>query len=50
MASPKSLPETPGLDWLIHEPMRLGIVNALAVNPALTFNELKKRLGRPTGI
>lgn len=49
MASPKSLPETPGLDWLIHEPMRFGIVNALAMNPALTFNELKKRLGTSDG-
>jgi DNA-binding MarR family transcriptional regulator len=49
MASPKSLPETPGLDGLIHEPMRFGIVNALAMNPALTFNELKKRLGTSDG-
>jgi DNA-binding HxlR family transcriptional regulator len=33
---------TPGaLDRLIHERMRLGIVSALAVNDALTFNELK---------
>ncbi len=29
------------LDRLIHERTRLGIVSALAVNPALTFNELK---------
>jgi DNA-binding MarR family transcriptional regulator len=29
--------------------MRLGIVNALAVNPALTFNELKKRLAATDG-
>lgn len=29
------------LDRLIHERTRLGIVSALAVNPSLTFNELK---------
>ena len=29
------------LDRLIHERMRLGIVSALAVNPSLTFSELK---------
>lgn len=29
------------LDRLIHERMRLGIVSALAVNEALTFNDLK---------
>ena len=32
------------LDRLIHERVRLGIVSALAVNDALTFNELKKLL------
>jgi DNA-binding HxlR family transcriptional regulator len=30
------------LDRLIHEPIRLGIVSALAVNDALSFNELKE--------
>ena len=30
-----------GLDRLIHERLRLGIVSALAVNDSLTFNELK---------
>jgi DNA-binding HxlR family transcriptional regulator len=30
-----------GLDRLIHERMRLGIVSALAVNESLTFNDLK---------
>ena len=35
------------LDRIIHERMRLGIVSALAVNDALTFNELK-RLMRTT--
>ena len=29
------------LDRLIHERMRLGIVSALAVNPSLSFTELK---------
>ncbi|SRR5579875_93986 len=32
------------LDRLIHERTRLGIVSALAVNPSLTFNELKPLL------
>ena len=37
------------LDRLIHEHVRLGIVSALAVNRALTFNELKalRQLERP---
>lgn len=39
----------PGLDRLIHERMRLGIVSALAVNPTLTFNELKKLLKTTDG-
>jgi DNA-binding HxlR family transcriptional regulator len=30
------------LDRLIHERMRLAIVSALAVNPSLSFNELKR--------
>jgi len=34
----------PNLDRLIHERVRLGIVSALAVNPSLTFNELKRML------
>jgi DNA-binding HxlR family transcriptional regulator len=37
------------LDRLIHERMRLGIVSALAVNDALTFNELKAMLGATDG-
>lgn len=32
------------LDRMIHERVRLGIVSALAVNDALTFNELKALL------
>jgi DNA-binding HxlR family transcriptional regulator len=39
----------PGLDRLIHERMRLGIVSALAVNAALTFNDLKKLLKTTDG-
>jgi DNA-binding HxlR family transcriptional regulator len=38
-----------GLDRLIHERMRLGIVSALAVNASLTFNELKKLLETTDG-
>ncbi len=37
------------LDRLIHEPIRLGIVSALAVNDALTFNELKDLLKASDG-
>jgi DNA-binding MarR family transcriptional regulator len=42
----KSVPE---LDRLIYEPIRLRIVSALAVNPSLTFNELKKLLDTTDG-
>jgi DNA-binding HxlR family transcriptional regulator len=37
------------LDRLIHERIRLGIVSALAVNDALTFNELKAALETTDG-
>jgi len=37
------------LDRLIHERVRLGIVSALAVNDALTFNELKALLRTSDG-
>lgn len=37
------------LDRLIHERIRLGIVSALAVNDALTFNELKSLLDTTDG-
>ena len=46
LAGGKPLPE---LDRLIHERMRLGIVSALAANPSLTFNELKKLLKTTDG-
>ena len=39
----------PGLDPLIHERMRLGIVSALAVNDKLSFNELKALLSTTDG-
>jgi DNA-binding HxlR family transcriptional regulator len=38
-----------GLDRLIHEPIRLGIVSALAVNETMTFNELKALLRTTDG-
>ena len=37
------------LDRLIHERIRLGIVSALAVNDALSFNDLKALLGTTDG-
>jgi DNA-binding MarR family transcriptional regulator len=39
----------PELDRLIHERIRLGIISALAVNDALTFNELKQLLSTTDG-
>jgi DNA-binding MarR family transcriptional regulator len=41
--------DLPKLDRLIHERMRLGIVSALAVNEALTFNDLKRLLETTDG-
>jgi DNA-binding MarR family transcriptional regulator len=38
-----------GLDRVIHERVRLGILSALAVNDSLTFNELKELLGTTDG-
>jgi DNA-binding MarR family transcriptional regulator len=37
------------LDRLIHERMRLAIVSALAVNPVLSFADLKALLGATDG-
>jgi DNA-binding HxlR family transcriptional regulator len=37
------------LDRLIHERMRLGIVSALAVNDALSFNDLKRLMQTTDG-
>lgn len=44
-----SKPVSVPLDRLIHERIRLGIVSALAVNRALTFNELKALLKTTDG-
>lgn len=41
--------EQSNLDRLIHERTRLGIVSALAVNDALTFNALKQLLKTTDG-
>jgi DNA-binding MarR family transcriptional regulator len=38
-----------GLDRLIHERLRLGIVSALAVNDSLTFSDLKRLLKTTDG-
>lgn len=38
-----------GLDRLIHERLRLGIVSALAANESLTFNDLKRLLNTTDG-
>lgn len=38
-----------GLDRVIHERMRLGIVSALAVNESLSFADLKALLGTTDG-
>ena len=46
-AAPKKSPLE--LDRLIHERLRLGIVSALAVNPRLTFNDLKGLLKTTDG-
>jgi DNA-binding MarR family transcriptional regulator len=51
-AAPRRQAETasfPDLDRLIHEKTRLAIVSALAVNPSLTFNELKEILKTTDG-
>jgi len=45
----ESLIEAPKLDRLVHERLRLGILSALSVNEALTFNELKKLLDASDG-
>ena len=37
------------MDRVIHERMRLAVVSALAVNPTLSFNELKRILNTTDG-
>jgi DNA-binding HxlR family transcriptional regulator len=45
-----SADESPlGLDRLIHERLRLGIVSALAVNDSLSFNDLKRLMNTTDG-
>jgi DNA-binding MarR family transcriptional regulator len=39
----------PNLDRVIHEPVRLGILSALAVNATLSFRELKDLLNTTDG-
>jgi DNA-binding HxlR family transcriptional regulator len=46
---PAPQPKPAELDRLIHERIRLGIVSALAVNEALSFNELKRLLNTSDG-
>lgn len=41
--------EALGLDRVIHERVRLGIVSALAVNGSLTFTDLRALLGTTDG-
>jgi DNA-binding HxlR family transcriptional regulator len=54
-SKPQSLRNRPAqsqaadLDRLIHEPIRLGIVSALAINETMTFNELKQLLKTTDG-
>ena len=49
-ARPKPAQNRAGaLDRMIHEPIRLGIVSALAVNEMLTFNEMKDLLKTTNG-
>ncbi len=41
--------QSPPVDRIIHERMRLAILSALAVNESLTFSELKELLGASDG-
>jgi DNA-binding HxlR family transcriptional regulator len=50
--APRSRPaqsRAASLDRVIHEPIRLGIVSALAVNDTMTFNQLKELLKTTDG-
>jgi DNA-binding HxlR family transcriptional regulator len=49
MPSPRPRKPAPPLDRLIHEPVRLAIVCALASSGQLAFNDLKARLGATDG-
>ena len=41
--------DTPGLDRVIHQPVRLAIVSSLAVNESLSFAELRSLLDLTDG-
>lgn len=47
--TPRATTVAPTLDRTIHEPIRLGIISALAVNERLSFNDLKQRLDTTDG-
>lgn len=47
--SPSTSSAAPALDRTIHEPIRLGIITALAVVERLSFTDLKQRLETTDG-
>jgi DNA-binding MarR family transcriptional regulator len=48
-AAPRADEGALALDRLIHEPMRLGIISALAGNESMSFNELKQLMRTTDG-
>jgi DNA-binding transcriptional ArsR family regulator len=44
-----AIPSPEGIDKLIHERARLGIMSSLAATGAMTFSELKENLGMSDG-
>ena len=44
-----TIPSPEGIDRLIHERARLGIMSSLAATGKMTFNELKETLGMTDG-
>jgi DNA-binding MarR family transcriptional regulator len=42
-------PSPTQLDRVVHDRIRLGILSALAINPSLTFTDLKRMLGATDG-
>jgi DNA-binding HxlR family transcriptional regulator len=49
VSAPAAVSGLPDLDRLIHDRIRLGIASALAVNPTLSFQELKRLLDTSDG-
>lgn len=47
--TPRSLSSVSALDRIIHEPIRLGIMSALATADLLSFNDLKRQLDTTDG-